>query len=409
MAEHWLDFETEKIAMRPEVRRLEAVLDAGAAEAAIFYAGRITEATAWEAVRRCGGHPSTNLYANLVELTALNVLPDRVAFWGHMLRRLGNEVRHVLRAVRDADADAAVVFLARWLAWFFSGRFPVGEVAGGVPELASLAARRASDLAELTAAIESGGGDLDSVIASFLAAHEGSVDIAPAIAAVLADMIIQAGRPGDALPVLGPALEKTPMDVRLRQLKGLAYSRLGELETAAAIMEELMNDRPEDPETAGILGGIYKRQWDRAREAGEDRADLLRLAFRTYNAGWKQHRRANTYLGINAATLALLDSREDQAADIAGRVRAQLRERDARIKALPKIASVAPVDGLAFWDQLTLAEADLIFGDTEAARASYNAAAERYPDRAGDLKVALGQARLIAARKRLALDFTVAA
>ena len=51
---------------------------------------------------------------------------------------------------------------------------------------------------------------------------------------------------------------KTSQELRYKQLYALAVSKSGMPETALAFLEPVYSQFPDDPESAGILGSIYK-------------------------------------------------------------------------------------------------------------------------------------------------------
>jgi tetratricopeptide (TPR) repeat protein len=226
--------------------------------------------------------------------------------------------------------------------------------------------------------------DLDAVR---LVALVGGADVtvaASTLPAVAAEMLIDRRRYEEAKQVLDFACDRFPADVRLRQLAALRWSRLGEPARAIELLEPLHHDG--DEETAGILGGAYKRQWldDRSN------ARLLALAERRYRDAWEHSRRTSPYLGINAATLALVQGRPDDARDIAITVRGLLERRHADIVRVRQ----DPAARLDAWDEGTLGEAALVLGDVRAASAHYRAAVAL---------AAAGQAEVMAAQAAFVL------
>jgi tetratricopeptide (TPR) repeat protein len=109
-----------------------------------------------------------------------------------------------------------------------------------------------------------------------------------------ADMVALAER----LPL---PLARTPM---VREQLGLALNRLGRREEAERVLLELISDRGPSSETYGILGRVYKDQWDDAVSAAEPflAAGLLDKAIDAYRKGFEADWR-DAYPGINAVTL----------------------------------------------------------------------------------------------------------
>lgn len=96
-------------------------------------------------------------------------------------------------------------------------------------------------------------------------------------------------------------LARTPM---VREQLGLALNRLERRDEAERVLIELIAERGPSSETYGILGRVYKDQWDEARSAGESfLADgLLDKAIDAYLKGFEADWR-DAYPGINAVTL----------------------------------------------------------------------------------------------------------
>jgi hypothetical protein len=96
-------------------------------------------------------------------------------------------------------------------------------------------------------------------------------------------------------------LAKTPM---VREQLGLALNRLKRRDEAERVLVELIGERGPSSETYGILGRVYKDQWDDAKGAGETLlADgLLVKAIDAYLKGFEADWR-DAYPGINVVTL----------------------------------------------------------------------------------------------------------
>jgi hypothetical protein len=90
----------------------------------------------------------------------------------------------------------------------------------------------------------------------------------------------------------------------VRQQQALALNRLGRRREAERVLRDLLSERGPSSETYGILGRVYKDQWDEAMAASEPRlaAGLLDEAIAAYVAGFEADWR-DAYPGINAVTL----------------------------------------------------------------------------------------------------------
>jgi tetratricopeptide (TPR) repeat protein len=109
-------------------------------------------------------------------------------------------------------------------------------------------------------------------------------------------------------------LAKIPL---VREQVGLALNRLGRRAEAERVLLQLLEERGPSSETYGVLGRVYKDQWEDAKRAGEAfLADgLLERAIDAYLHGFEADWR-DAYTGINAVTLMELreppDPRREQ-------------------------------------------------------------------------------------------------
>jgi tetratricopeptide (TPR) repeat protein len=162
---------------------------------------------------------------------------------------------------------------------------------------------------------------------------------------------------------MSPPLQKTAM---VREQLALARNRLGESEMAEQILTELIAQRGPSSETYGILGRVYKDQWEKAVRAGDPAMSggLLRKAIDAYLKGFEADWR-DAYPGINAVTLMDLcdppDARREQILPV---VRYAVERR---------IASGQP----DYWDYATLVELAVLGKDETRARAALEDALAR--------------------------------
>jgi tetratricopeptide (TPR) repeat protein len=369
-------YATEQFVLADELDGLARVQRAGAVEAEIFYAARILEALSAEALRALGLTPTANVFANLDVLHKFDQLSVATAHWAHALRRTGNAVRHVLRRVGPDDAELAALFAERWLVWFFREFSHGPRLSGLAPDGVCLRPDGAGYRRMMTD-LEQGRFGRDDYLRK-----DGAVLRTPALPAVAAEVLLDRNDLDGAHAVLTAALAAFPDDVRLNQLMGLRWSRAGRLEQARAWLEPLYQLHRDDDETVGITAGVYKRLWLADRAA----RDWLGRSHKAYLHGWDRSRHTNPYLGINAATTALWMGRRDQARDFAGKVHDLLAQR-VTLLARGREGGYA----LGFWDQVTLAEAQVLLGDLPAARAAYQEALRRYPDQRAGAEVARTQ------------------
>lgn len=356
-----LEYRTGHLALGEELGRLLRVHQVGAAEAEIFYAARILEVLSAEALQALRLPASPNAFANLGVLQQLNLLPPTTSCWAHALRRTGNAVRHIQRPVSADDAELAVLFLERWLGWFF-GAYRHGPRLPDFPA-AGLCLRDNADPAvrALMVTLEQGAFSADTLLASAGPARA-AVLRSPALPAVASDLLLEQGAPEAARRIALEALERFPDDLRLRQLVGLSYSRQKDFDSARHWLEPLLERYREDEETLGITAGLFKR----LAETRDDRAWLTR-AHRAYRSGWDCSRHTNAYLGINAASTALFLGQATLAQELGRSVRDLLLRRLALLGGTSANASAV----LGYWDSVTLVEAHLLLGDFSAARTGY--------------------------------------
>ena len=156
--------------------------------------------------------------------------------------------------------------------------------------------------------------------------------------------------------------------VLVREQHALALARIGRFDEAAELLEEIVARRP-NAETYGLLGGVRKREWLAAGEAGKSaayRRGLLRRAISTYRQGFDLDLR-DTYPGINALTLMA------EARDAAG------------------VASLAPVVRYSverrlenpetdYWDHACAVELALIEGNIDDAESAFPSLLDKRPD-----------------------------
>jgi tetratricopeptide (TPR) repeat protein len=381
-----VEFRHHWFCLGDDLDRLNRVSAVGATEAAVLYCTRILEvltAVALEEARL----PTVEVVATDIDtLFKSGLLPGTTHYWAHALRRIGNDARHIRQPVQPEHMHTALVFIERWLHWYFCRMLtpnPLSDLTLDQKPLWSLDL----ELHALVAEAERVNFDADAVLAHVGTGAQQAVWLrSSALPAALADQLLAKKRLGEAWQVLEPALRRFRHDLRLRQLEGLYLSRLGQFDHAQELLESLRGWRArdsEDYETCGILGGIYKRKWDDSKVAS-----WLERSHDTYTRGWKNSRETNTYLGINSATTALWLNRLDRVQPIASKVRKILEQREQALVVL----GGPPRWVLGLWDAVTLGEALLLHGDKPEARRRYLEAFQREPEEQGSIGVARDQA-----------------
>jgi tetratricopeptide (TPR) repeat protein len=153
---------------------------------------------------------------------------------------------------------------------------------------------------------------------------------------------------------MAPPLKGTVM---VREQLGFALNRAGRRDEAEAVLTNLIEERGPSSETYGILGRVYKDQWEDALKAGDEFAadGFLDRALDAYLKGFEADWR-DAYPGVNAVTLMALKNPPD----------------DRRLALIPvvrysverKVAKGKP----DYWDYATLIELAVLGGDQQEAR-----------------------------------------
>lgn len=369
-------YSTAHLALRNDLINLQAVYDAGATEAVIFYAGRMLEALSAEGVSLFGEQSKSNVFANLEYLNDFHIFDFATLHWAHALRRQANQVRHLLGNVGSQDSDIAVALLDSWLGWYFS-KFPLG-----------LCLKQYRTQKPHNNVIHQLVDDISQQMASSRV-NEQALLLHPLVqqSAVFSSILIESLINKDQLDVAGAALQTTlqrhPEDLRLQQLNGLYFSRKGMLDEATAQLSSLYKSMSNDDETLGIYAGILKKTWQR----NPANTEALKRACRMYDKGWQQSRQRNTYLGINAAAINLWLGHPDKARDIALGIVQQFQHKKHIIEQKQRLQQFS----FNFWELATIGEALYITGQQELALQHYQSlfAADAHP--LGKLRVAAKQ------------------
>jgi tetratricopeptide (TPR) repeat protein len=196
----------------------------------------------------------------------------------------------------------------------------------------------------------------------------------PMLLCAVAEGLIAMKMLSEAMQVLERAEQAFPKALRPKQLRGLALARSGQTLKAQLILGKLHAAGEIDPETLGILG----RTWmDRYNQTGDKlfllkSRDLYRTAFEASQNDY--------YTGINAASKSLLAGERETAAQLGARVQ--------------KIVGDKAVPG-DYWKTATVAEAQLLQGNFEAAAKLYQAAVLSAPLDWGSHESTIGQAKLL--------------
>ena len=353
-----VQYSTEHLALQNDLINLQAVYDAGATEAVIFYAGRILEALSAEGVSLFGEQSKTNVFANLEYLNDFHIFDFATLHWAHALRRQANQVRHLLGKVEAQDSDIAFALLDSWLGWYFS-KFPLGLCLKQYrtnKQQNNVIHQLVDDISQQMANTQ--------VNEQVLLLHP-LVQQSPVFSSILIESLINK----DQLDTAGSALHTTlvhhPEDLRLRQLNGLYFSRKGMIDEATEQLSSLYKSLSNDDETIGIYAGVLKKTWQK----NPANTEALKRACRMYDKGWQQSKQRNTYLGINAAAINLWLGHTDKARDISLGIVQQFQHKKQIIEQKQRLKQFS----FNFWELATIGEALYITGQQTEALVHYQA------------------------------------
>lgn len=364
-----------------DIEAIDRALHNDMPEAAIFYCGRALEVTSARAVAALNLDPGAQVFANLDMLERLSCITRPALYLGHALRRLANDARHILRPLATKDADFAALCLGPWLQWYTSDYFRGPKTAPAEARVrvrSPLATGVVADTLELLQRATD-----EDVCDKLVATAGDEVARIPALAAMVAEVLISDDRADAAQTLLGAALTHVPQDLRVNQLYALGLRRAGQVEKALALLETLSAKYSEDEETLGITAGALKASW----ESGHGAPDALARAQRLYAKGFQISRERNLYLGVNAAALQLWQG-DVRSANLAARIVEMFAARNAQLAA----AGIDLAHRRDYYDIVTEAEARLLAGDGATGRALYAQAFGRFAARKGDIKGTVTQA-----------------
>ena len=171
----------------------------------------------------------------------------------------------------------------------------------------------------------------------------------------------------DLIAAMPAVLRRAP---QVREHHAFALNRLTQRPEAEDILLQLIHERGPDSETNGLLGRVYKDQWEEALAQGRTRTAtvLLDKAISAYLAGFAADCRDH-YPGINALQLMhLRDPADERIAELLPVVRYSARQ-----KALQHRAD--------FWDHATLLEVAVLENDADAAWVAVTHAIYARPER----------------------------
>lgn len=138
--------------------------------------------------------------------------------------------------------------------------------------------------------------------------------------------------------------------VMVQEQLGFALNRVNEKEEAIRVLEEVIRQNGPSSETYGIMGRIYKDQYDEALKNADDlkASAFLNKAIETYRKGFEADWR-DAYPGINLLSLLEIKSEEEEIKRLAPVVAYSVER---------KMASKTP----DYWDYATLLELAIMSG-----------------------------------------------
>lgn len=139
-------------------------------------------------------------------------------------------------------------------------------------------------------------------------------------------------------------------DLRIKQLYALALSKSGVPEAAQEYLEVVAKHHPDDSETMGILGSIYKELFKKNQSP-----KFAALARDTYDKNFQITK--NYYTGINAAAMSMIAGQARRGKELAAEVLAILKNPE--------------VD---FWESATQGEAHVLLKERPRAEEAYRRA-----------------------------------
>lgn len=191
---------------------------------------------------------------------------------------------------------------------------------------------------------------------------------------------LQKSRYCEAQNIAEGANKRFPEDRKLSILYARALSRAGALDKARERLEGLYRKDSGDPETAGLLGSVYKELWRKTESSA-----YLRMSCGIYLDGFKNT--GNFYPGINAAALSLIIGDKKKSHEIAEEV----------------IRICDPVKD-DYWTLATIGEAHIILGRADAAFKFYERAANLSAVKTGDVNSSYRQLKLLSTHTNVPRD-----
>lgn len=139
-----------------------------------------------------------------------------------------------------------------------------------------------------------------------VAAVQNQVNVVDADPAVVIDILLSYRavkdwkKMVDLVEDMSAPLQRT---ILVQEQLGFALNRLGRADAAERVLKDVIQEHGPSSKTNGLLGRVYKDQWEQARERGDLAASgYLQKAISAYLEGFEADWR-DAYPGINAVTL----------------------------------------------------------------------------------------------------------
>lgn len=281
------------------------------------------------------------------------------------LSALESDAAQGRRRLYRSDGELALLITERLLEWYFA-RFPRGPQLDGLSTRACLAVAPDPDI---VLCLE----QLESPPPGSKVTREGIVRASrrtPAVAALHAGWLLTGNQTAAQMAVVHvqDALRAFPASRELTLLLARSLLILGEAEQSRAVLEQLNEQNPGDPDTLELLADHLKRGWEDPNRDFHLREQDLKRALELYQLAWTRTQETRASVGINAAVLGIIRGRVQRSEAIARAISGSYRHRWA---ALGEHFTFVDVQ-----DRITLADASLILGDAEFARRRYTEAIE---------------------------------
>ena len=244
------------------------------------------------------------------------------------------------------------------LTWGLQGKPPNEEVVRKIFEFEEQSKEESSRLRALASV------NRYNEIAEKIKSEELSYTTSSTLSGVGVDLLLRGSKYEMALEAVNFALQRFPKSVRLKQLRGLALRRKGELDEAVLQLTKLYQAGHRDTETLGMLASVWADKWENLLIEGSefDARDALERSRNLYLEGFEKVPH-DYYTGINAASKSAMLGDLNQARMLADQVLNCLN-----MNREDRGGEPAP----HYWERVTEPEAYLLKGEWEKALSLYH-------------------------------------